>query len=264
MNESPPGPRRYSESEVGLILRRATEMQRAQPSAPDPAGLTLSELEDIASEAGIDPELLRRAANELHVLRPPSLGSRLAGAPMAIEIERIIQGELPRDRLEELVPTIQAATAGQGTASAVGRTLTWSSRTESNTSAQQVLVTVREGQTLIRIEESFGGLAGGLFGGIMGGVGGGVGLGLGGALAGVLGSVAVGIALPVTVLAGSYALARSIFSAQVRRRKAAAHALVERLAEQIERAIGGRLKIDGPGALPSTPRAEDASDRRLS
>jgi len=72
----------------------------------------------------------------------------------------------------------------------VGRTLTWSSRTESNTSAQQVLVTVREGQTLIRIEESFGGLAGGLF--------------------------------------------------------------------------GGRLETDGPGALPSTPRAEDASDRRPS
>jgi len=31
MNESPLGPRRYSESEVGLILRRATEMGRRVP-----------------------------------------------------------------------------------------------------------------------------------------------------------------------------------------------------------------------------------------
>ena len=111
----------------------------------------------------------------------------------------MVEGEFPRERLEELVPVMQAATAGQGTASAVGRTLTWSSRTESNTSAQQVLVTVRDGQTLIRVEESFGGLAGGLFGGIMGGVGGGVGVGMGGALAGALGSVALAVAFPVGI-----------------------------------------------------------------
>ncbi len=254
MNDQPAGPRRYSENEVGLILRRATEMQRAEPTAPDPAGLTLAELEEIAAEAGIDPALLRHAANELHVLRPPTLGSRLAGAPVAIEIERTIDGELPAERLEELVPTIQAATAGQGTASAVGRTLTWSSRTESNTSAQQVLVSVRDGQTLIRIQESFGGLAGGLFGGIMGGVGGGVGFGLGGALGGVLGSVVLAVAFPVTIVAGSYVLARSIFTAQVRRRQAEAHTLVDRLTEQVESAIAGeRTGLDSGDAVALPP-----------
>lgn len=254
MNDNAPGPRRYGEKEVGLILRRATELQRAEPAVPDPAGLTLAELEDIATEAGIDPGLLRRAANELHTLRPPTVGTRLAGAPMAIQIERSIEGELPRERLEELVPVIQSATAGQGTASAVGRTLTWSSRTESNTSAQQVLVSVRAGETLIRIEESFGGLAAGLFGGIMGGVGGGVGFGLGGALGGVLGSVALAVAFPVTIVAGSYALARAIFTSQVRRREAAAHALIERLAEKVEASVGsGRhgLSEDSAGALPA-------------
>lgn len=252
MNGTEPGPRRYSEKEFGLILRRATELQRAEPAAPDPAGLTLTELEEIAAEAGIDPALLRRAANELHILEPPTLGARMAGAPVAIRIERVVEGEFPRERLEELVPVMQAATAGQGTASAVGRTLTWSSRTESNTSAQQVLVTVRDGQTLIRVEESFGGLAGGLFGGIVGGVGGGVGVGMGGALAGALGSVALAVAFPVAVIAGSYALARSIFKAQVQRRQAQAHSLVDRLAERVQGAVRGEAAwiSGGPEAIP--------------
>lgn len=237
MNQIDSGPRRYSEKEVGLILKRATELQRAEPSVPNPEGLTLGELEEIASEAGIDASLLRRAANELHTLQPTGLGSRLAGAPIEIVIERTIEGEMPRDRLEELIPVMQSATAGQGTASAVGGTLTWSSRSESNTSSQQVLVSARDGRTLIRVEERLGGLAAGLFGGIMGGVGGGVGFGLGGALGGLAGSVAVGVTLPFVVLVGSYALARAIFSGQVKRREAAAHALMDRLAEHAASAV---------------------------
>ncbi len=260
MSESQSGPRRYSEKEVGLILRRATEMQRAEPTAPDPAGLTLAELEDIATEAGIDPGLLRQAANELHVLRPTTLGNRLVGAPVAIEIERVIEGELPGERLEDLVSTIQAATTSRGTPNTVGRTLTWSSRTESNTSARQVLVSARDGQTLIRIEESFGDLAWGLFGGIMGGVGLGVGFGVGGALSATLGLVAGLVALPLTAVAGSYSLARSIFRAQVRRRQSAAHALMDALAEQVESAIGQGgtgLPSASSDILPVGPRSED-------
>ena len=261
MNDQQPGTRRYNEKEVGLILRRATEMQTAEPTALDPAGLTLAELEEIAAEAGIDPALLRHAANELDVLRPPpTVGGRLAGAPVVIDIERVIEGELPRECLEELVPTIQSATAGQGTASAVGRTLTWCSSTGSSISERQVLVSVRAGQTLIRMQESFGGLAASLFGGIMGGVGGGVGFGLGGALSATLGLGAGLIALPLTTVAGSYFLARAIYKSQVRRRQASAHSLVDRLAEQVESAIGeGRtgLPAVSSNALPSGPRSED-------
>lgn len=47
-------------------------------------------------------------------------------------------GELPRDRLEELVPLLQSEAPGQGTASAVGRTLTWGARFDTNTSSQQI------------------------------------------------------------------------------------------------------------------------------
>ena len=65
MHEDERSSRRYSEKEIGLILRRATEFQRSEPSAADPTGLTLAELQEVASEVGIDPAYLRRAAAEL-------------------------------------------------------------------------------------------------------------------------------------------------------------------------------------------------------
>jgi hypothetical protein len=259
MNEREPAPRRYTENEVGLILRRATEMQRAEPTALDPGGLTLAELEDIATEAGIDPALLRRAANELQVVQPPTLGSRLAGAPLAVEIERVIEGEVPVERLEELVPTIVAATPGRGTASAVGRSLTWSSQEGSNLTEQQVLVSSLNGQTLIRLEQSYSGLAAGWFGGIMGGVGGGVGFGLGGALSATLGLGVGLVAFPLTAVAGSFYLARAIYASQVRSRQVAAHALVDRLVVQVEAAIASTrpaIGAAGAGLLASAPADE--------
>ncbi len=226
--------RRYGDKEVARILKRATELQRAEPSAADPEGLTLAELSEIATEAGIDAGLLQRAATEVD-MRPSgsSLVEMLAGAPISVCVERTVSTEFGPDRFDAIIPLIQQATDGKGTASAVGKTLTWSSRTEGNTSAQQVLVTARGGTTLIRVEESFGGLAAGLFGGIMGGVGGGVGLGVGGAVAGILGSVALGIGIPVVAIGGSYAVARAIYSRLVREHEATAARLIEQITEVV-------------------------------
>lgn len=231
-----PAPRRYDDREVSRILERAAELQRAEPTAGDPEGLTLAELAEIAREAGIDPELLRRAASELQEHTPmASLGARLAGAPFAILIERTVEGELQSDRFDALIPRIQQATKGQGTASAVGRTLTWSSQTSDNTTSQQVLISSGEGRTLIRWEERFGSLAGALFGGILGG--GGVGLGVAmGAIAGSMGPLVAGIALPALAIGGSYGLARAIYARIVRSREAAALEVVEEIAAYITRA----------------------------
>ena len=124
---------------------------------------------------------------------------------------------------------------------------------------RQVLVSVRDGQTLIQIQDGFGDLAAGLFGGIMGGVGGGVGFGLGGGLSALLGLGAGLIAIPLATVTGSYFLARAIFTAQVRGREAVAHTLADRLAEQVETAIAyGRKGLpSAPEALPPGPGSED-------
>lgn len=247
-----PAPRRYSDREVARILERATELQRAEPSAVNPGGLTLTELTDIAREAGIEPALLRRAASELAAATPArTLAARLAGAPVSIRVERVVVGELPPERFDAIIPRIQQATDGQGTASAVGRTLTWSSQSAENSSSQQVLISSGEGRTLIRWEERFGGLAGGLFGGIVGGAGVGLGVGGGGAIAGILGSAALGIGIPVVALAGSYGLARTIFRRIVRGREAAALEVVDEIAAFVagmQPGAAARLPEEGTAA----------------
>jgi len=247
---APPAARRYGDRDVARILKRATELQRAEPSAVDPGGLTLAELAEIAREAGIDPDILRRAAAELDTRETAAtFVGRLAGGPLDLRVERVVPGEVPADRLDAIIPWIQEATEGQGTASAVGRTLTWSSHSGDNTSSQQVLVASRDGQTLIRWEEKFTGLAGALFGGVVGGVGIGAGLGVGAAL-GSLGSAALGIGISVVALGGSYALARTIYARIVRRRRAAAHRVVEAVAEHVE-----RLRPNVPAGLAGEPDA---------
>jgi hypothetical protein len=231
-----PAPRRYGDREVARILKRATELQRAEPSAANPEGLTLAELAEIAREAGIDPALLRRAATEVDLGGGrATVWRRLAGAPVALRLEHSVEGEIPTERFDALIPIIQQATEGQGTASAVGRTLTWSSQTADNMTSQQILVTSADGRTLVRWEERFGGLAGALFGGILGG--GGVGLGAGGAaaIAGSAGPVALAIAIPLVLVGGSYALSRGIFTHVVKRREANARQVIAEIASYVER-----------------------------
>ncbi|WP_340104730.1 hypothetical protein [Rhodohalobacter sp. 8-1] len=58
----------YSEEEVARLIRRAVELESErteQGSTSDKAGLTIQDLEKIAADSGIDPELMRRAAEEL-------------------------------------------------------------------------------------------------------------------------------------------------------------------------------------------------------
>jgi len=48
-------PRVYREKEIGQILKRATDLQHEEPTAPAAAGMTLAELEEIAAEAASRP-----------------------------------------------------------------------------------------------------------------------------------------------------------------------------------------------------------------
>jgi hypothetical protein len=60
--------RRYSDREMAVILRVATEMEaHATPSlrVARSVGRTLSEIESIAADAGIAPEAVRAAATAL-------------------------------------------------------------------------------------------------------------------------------------------------------------------------------------------------------
>ena len=256
--------RRYGEEEVARLLKRATELQRDEGSRGPVAGeLTLPELEDIALEAGIDPRHLRRAATELERggASPRSRWSWLTGAPATLLLEQTVVGKLPPDAFEGLCAEIQQRVGALGQASVVARTLTWQTETPNKTRSLQIVVTSRDGEIHLRIEERLNQLAGALYGGIVGGVGGGAGgAGLGVAL-GILGSAFYAVALPVGAVTGSYLAARTIFSRTAARRREVLTDLLQHLSDAVSDAAsdaasdatGGRLAegTNHPNRLPS-------------
>jgi hypothetical protein len=231
--------RRYGDKEIGLILKRATELQKQEPtSSAERGGLTLAELEEIGAEAGIDPRLLRRAAAELDAGAVGATAeglTRLVGAPLAIQYDRTLPGELTEADFMSLVPEIQKVAEGHGHAGLLGNTLTWQSRTDEGGRSLQISVSSRDGRTQILISERLGQHAGALFGGLVGGVGGGAGLGIGlGVGLGALQSALFAVAWPVGVVVGSFTLARSIYRSTFKRRHRLLRGLLDRLTERVE------------------------------
>ena len=226
--------RRYNEKEVARLLKRASELQRSSPVSPNPSGLTLAELEEIAKEAGLDVGSLRQAATELEgTSAVASVGEKVAGGPLRIVLERMLPFEANEVLYITMVPAIEAACGGAGQLSQVGRTFTWHATRPNSGRTHQVRVTVRAGQTAIRIEESYGGVVGGLFGGVLGGVGGGVGLGAGPAIGMALGSVALAIALPVIILTGTFASVRYGYKTFIANRRRVLDRLMQEISETL-------------------------------
>jgi hypothetical protein len=244
-------PRRYSEKEAGQILRRAAEMQRAEPSAADPSGFSLAELEEVAREAGIDPAVVRRAASQLELSRGANFGSALAGGPLSIRLEAEVPGEYPAERFDALVPLIQQVSPWQGHAGVVGKSLTWSARADSNTSSLQVLVAAADGRTLIRAEERLGGFVGALFGGVVAGGGVGAGVGIGAGVGAAIGSPLFIFGFPLLIVGGTYYAARAFYAAHVRKEQGRLQGLLDRLSAQVSEVIREHDSDSVPAGLPS-------------
>lgn len=240
MSDGSSGPRRYGEKEISRLLERATELQVAEPTAPNPGGMTLAELEEIAAEAGIDGRYLRRAALELESgAADRSFWEAVVGDRLALVYETTIPGELPETGFERVVATIQASAGEHGQPSLLGRTLTWQAETPTKSRLLLVLVSARSGETHVRIEERLHQSAGQLFGGGVGGFGVGAGMGFGIPLGlNILGSALFAAAFPLGAVALSYLGAREIHRATVRRRRRALSELFDRLVAEVTASVG--------------------------
>lgn len=135
--------RRYNEEQFAEILRRATEMQARLPARtgestagePKPAtGMSLAEIRAIASEVGIDPELVSRAA--LQVTDQPRA---LSGTKDKWVLSHATGGELTEDDRSRVLRAIRDASGSHGRAEMVGQSLEWYSDTSD---AARVLVTL--------------------------------------------------------------------------------------------------------------------------
>jgi hypothetical protein len=238
--------RKFNEEEVALIIKRAAELQQTQQVENEPSNaLTLSEVEQIAREAGIDPKLIRQAAHGLDRPSETSRPSPWVGAPTHLVFERVIDGEIPVDDFEPLINEIRRTFGDNGIPSVLGKTLAWTSsyqggRRRNNGRMVNVNIVSRSGVTTIRVEEEMRNVAGALFGGLVGGGGGGttgitVGLGMG-----YFHSAAIAAALWFGMAGACYTLARTIFFRMTTRREKELRELTSRLEEQINESIAVR------------------------
>ena len=263
MSDTPDPPRRYTEEEIERILSRAAELEAEKPApSSDPSGMTLAELEQIGSEAGLSPELLRRAARELdrEVPAPPARAQPLLGAPVVVRFERDVEGDLGRADLESLIPLLRRSAEGSGHPAVVGNTLSWESSDAQDMRTLGITVTSSGGRTRIWMEERLSRLAGGLFGGIVGGFGGGVGFGVGmGVGIGALGSAAFAVAFPAALLGGSYLVARGIYRGRYESRRETLARLMDRIVAEVERRrrLPGAEKSGGRPLAPGDPFSPD-------
>ena len=252
MADTPKRERKFNEEEVALIIKRAAELQQTEQTEQDPgSALSLTEVEEIAREAGIDPKLIRRAAVGLDQPAQTNRPSPWIGAPTRIVFERVVDGEIPVEEFEPLIAEIRRTFGDNGLPSVIGKSLAWSSgirgRRRSSGRHVDVSVVVRGGVTTIRVEEEMGNLAGALFGGIVGGGGGGttgitMGIGMG-----VFHSAPIAGLLWVAVAGGMYTLARTIFGRMSAGRERELSALIGRLEEEVEAAV--RKPASPPKAL---------------
>jgi hypothetical protein len=204
--------RRYSDHEFALVLRKVSELQRDRPGAMAKGeGLTLEEMQQIAAEAGLDPQLVAQAVALLPA-HGPSLAARIFGGPSKFRMVRSVPGHVEEEELGRFVETIRDVLEQQGEARQLLGALEWSTTT--NPTRVSVNVSPREDETRLEVVADRGGTAflsyfGSLFVGLIAAsaVGGGLGLE---SVAGVAGAFLSGIGITL-------ATGRTIFKAGSRK-----------------------------------------------
>lgn len=165
----------YSEKEVARIIKRAAELESKQSEeydSPDSGpGLSLDELSQIAIDAGLDPENVRRAAGELSPDPQDSSNSVTVQSNEVIS-EEWVTGEFT-DELADLVIAdlnnrynathektswmdnimhdASVETEHQSTVKRTGKSLEWKKLNEYGTEEIRVLIQPRNNQIRIRV-----------------------------------------------------------------------------------------------------------------
>jgi serine/threonine protein kinase len=259
-----PGPRRYSESEVQAIVRRASEIEATQPTAD--ASMTIGAVQEIAREVGIPTEAVREAALELAPrtpaprplwepglpAMPPGANVRRPwlGAPNAVWLERVVEAELPEEAFWAAVGRIRDRLRIVGLVGQVGRMLTWSSATPDGRSIE-IALAVGGGRTRLVVQEKHTNLLGATLGGIGAGIG-------GGGLAFIIAITARAMHAPelaplagVLWLATALVAARAAYTISARERERQLEGLADDLARLVEEL--GRRRLPGSGARTLPP-----------
>lgn len=220
--------RRYSDEEMALILRKATERSLSPRSLGERDGLTLEQLKAIAREVGIDPAAVESAARGLASREPQGRGGALVGAAATPSAEVVVPVDVTAEKLGEVVSIIRRVMGRQGIISHELGALEW--RARDVVGGRYVSLRPTAGGTRIRAFGNFrdGALSTFVVGGMAGGA----------LLAALLKSL--GVAALLGVGTGPVAVAAALLSARFVWKRIGDHEArtLERVVAELEEAIG--------------------------
>ncbi len=121
-------PDRYSDEDVALILRKATELAgRSDVDAHAAADLSLGEIKAIGAEVGIDPALIEQAARLVPRRPTESAFERIIGGPLRHRVDARFPMALTQESATHLLSAVRAEIDKQGQGQADGAGMSWHS-----------------------------------------------------------------------------------------------------------------------------------------
>ncbi len=122
--------RRYSQEEISLIFKKASEDQEiAEQATSEGAGLTLAELKEIGGDIGVSTDLIERAARSMEVPDVPFVPARpretFLGVPISASYEIELPGSLSDDNWHRLVVEMRETFRAQGQIEINGQFRSW-------------------------------------------------------------------------------------------------------------------------------------------
>lgn len=121
-----PKEHRYTDTEVAQILEHASAAQVALHREPQ-SGLTLAQVQEIAGEVGIAPEVVARAAAGIRAgTFAPAEVQSFAGLPIGVARTVELEREVSDEEWEQLVATLRMTFNAHGKVRTDGRTRRWS------------------------------------------------------------------------------------------------------------------------------------------
>ncbi|MCH9016079.1 MAG: trypsin-like peptidase domain-containing protein, partial [Gemmatimonadetes bacterium] len=157
----PGSKRKYGEREVREIVQLAADAEVTHRT--ETGALSLGGLQQIGAEVGIPPERIKEAAHAVDRPAEARLGKGLLGASSKIDLERVIECEVPEEEFEAILEDIRGTMGEVGRINpTLGKSLSWNSLSFQNTfegsgRLTHVMVSPKGGKTKIRITEGGGG-----------------------------------------------------------------------------------------------------------
>ncbi|MDX1740775.1 MAG: hypothetical protein R3178_05750 [Rhodothermales bacterium] len=147
MTDKPDRARIYDEKAVSAILKRASQLQ-AKSNEDGGFGLSLTELKQIAADAGIDPRFVALAATEF--IYPEEPEANWWGGPLSHSIEWTIDGEIDDIAWEEIVAEIRRHFKDTGEVRSWSNSHEWA-HSGRNAIQAHLTATAREGMTRLSL-----------------------------------------------------------------------------------------------------------------